>query len=165
MAESFFEFGPVEQLAVGTVGEPGNRTFFLQVTGGGRTLNVKCEKAHVQNLIGRVRELADAAALEPTPLYPPGHFSEPAQVDWLAIDLGVAYHQGRREFVMVARGQGEGEGESALRIWASPAQMLALAAQAEHIVSQGRPNCNICGLPIDPAGHPCPAANGSRPIF
>ena len=25
--------------------------------------------------------------------------------------------------------------------------------------------CNRCGLPIDPAGHPCPAANGSRPIF
>ena len=48
---------------------------------------------------------------------------------------------------------------------ADPGGARAFSRQAEQVLSGGRPVCTYCGLPIDPAGHPCPASNGSRPIF
>ncbi|HEX9527258.1 MAG TPA: DUF3090 family protein, partial [Streptosporangiaceae bacterium] len=30
------------------------------------------------------------------------------------------------------------------------------------IVSQGRPPCPLCGLPLDTGGHICPRQNGHR---
>ncbi len=59
-----------------------------------------------------------------------------------------------------------GAGEAATaRLWVTPEQVRDFTDQAEKVLAGGRPTCNYCGLPIDPSGHPCPAANGSRPIF
>ena len=52
-----------------------------------------------------------------------------------------------------------------VRFWLSHQQVVAFSKQAETVLTAGRPLCPRCGLPMDPAGHPCPVLNGARPIF
>ena len=74
-------------------------------------------------------------------------------------------------FVLVASQGAAGEEGApsddapSIRFWLSHDQVLAFAKQAETVLTSGRPLCPRCGLPMDPAGHPCPVSNGARPIF
>ena len=54
----------------------------------------------------------------------------------------------------------EGPAPESIRIWASPAQMLALSRHGAAVAARGRPTCQFCGNPIDAEGHACPAMNG-----
>jgi uncharacterized repeat protein (TIGR03847 family) len=50
MPRQVFVFDPPERFVAGTVGLPGERTFFLQASGGGRTVSVALEKVQVRVL-------------------------------------------------------------------------------------------------------------------
>ncbi|MGN6250216.1 MAG: DUF3090 family protein [Marmoricola sp.] len=52
-------FDPPDRFVAGTVGEPGQRTFFLQARAGRRLTSVSLEKQQVQILAERVDELLD----------------------------------------------------------------------------------------------------------
>ena len=52
-------FDPPERFVVGTVGEPGARTFFLQAREGARVVSVALEKQQVTVLAERLDELLD----------------------------------------------------------------------------------------------------------
>jgi uncharacterized repeat protein (TIGR03847 family) len=54
--------------------------------------------------------------------------------------------------------EGEEEGYVA-RIYATRSQVRAMAAYSAVVVSAGRPPCDLCGQPMDPAGHRCPRWN------
>jgi len=54
------------------------------------------------------------------------------------------------------------EEPSRIRFWATREQMLSLARHGASVCAQGRPRCQLCGNPIDPEGHECPALNGHR---
>ena len=54
------------------------------------------------------------------------------------------------------------EEPSRVRFWATREQMLSLARHGASVCAQGRPRCQLCGNPIDPEGHQCPALNGHR---
>lgn len=45
------------------------------------------------------------------------------------------------------------------RIYATRSQVRAMAAHSASVVSAGRPPCDLCGQPLDPAGHRCPRWN------
>lgn len=51
---------------------------------------------------------------------------------------------------------------SRARFWATREQMLSLARHGASVCAAGRPRCQLCGNPIDPEGHRCPALNGHR---
>jgi uncharacterized repeat protein (TIGR03847 family) len=51
-----------------------------------------------------------------------------------------------------------------VRLWATRAQVYALARRGEREVASGRPVCRMCGEPLDPEGHFCPRSNGHRAI-
>ena len=59
MPRVVFEYDPPERFVAGTVGEPGQRTFFLQASGNGRTTSVSLEKQQVLVLAERVEALLD----------------------------------------------------------------------------------------------------------
>jgi uncharacterized repeat protein (TIGR03847 family) len=165
-----FELDPVEELVVAAVGEPGARRFFLLARNGAERATLACEKFHIQGLVARIQQLLETqglgSAFDPTPSKAA---PEVESEDWTIGELGLGYHESRKLFVIVAREQ-VGEGEQAeevatARFWAGPDRIRAFSRQAEQVLSSGRPVCTYCGLPMDPAGHPCPASNGSRPIF
>ncbi|MGH2556354.1 MAG: DUF3090 family protein [Actinomycetota bacterium] len=51
-----------------------------------------------------------------------------------------------------------------IRFWATREQMLSLARHGAMVCAAGRPRCQLCGNPLDPEGHQCPALNGHRKI-
>jgi uncharacterized repeat protein (TIGR03847 family) len=163
MAESF-DLRPVDAIAVATEGAPGQRQFFIQVVGAGKSVTLACEKFHIQGLVQRIQQLLEAhgTKAEPGPPSPP---SAPLEAAWGISELGLGYNDSKSLFVIVAR-EAVSDGDAATaRFWLNESQLRGLAKQAEEVLTAGRPLCQFCGLPIDPAGHPCPAANGSRPIF
>ena len=88
----YFDFENAEAFAAGAIGEPGQRTFYLQVRAEGRVVSVKCEKSQVQALSTYLRDmLADmpdtGPALDPTK----SSLMNPVEQDFVlgSIGLGV----------------------------------------------------------------------------
>src|SRR5436305_11884979 len=54
-----YTYGPPERFVAGTVGQPGDRTFYLQASSAGRVTSVVLEKFQVSLLAERIDELLD----------------------------------------------------------------------------------------------------------
>ncbi|OLD43878.1 MAG: hypothetical protein AUI83_18050 [Armatimonadetes bacterium 13_1_40CM_3_65_7] len=172
---AIYELDPVDRIAVAAVGEPGQRRFFLLATGSGRTLTLGCEKSQLQALILRLHQMLEAQQIEgpegADDESPTGQVS--GEPEWQIGEMGLGYHEARQMFVLVASQGAVGESTEAppeddspsVRFWLRHDQVIAFSKQAESVLSAGRPLCPRCGLPMDPAGHPCPVMNGARPIF
>src|SRR5262245_65919327 len=61
MTHQVYSFEPPERFVAGTVGAPGERTFFLQARGGGRLISVALEKVQVSLLAEKLEELLQEA--------------------------------------------------------------------------------------------------------
>ncbi|MEU5906832.1 DUF3090 domain-containing protein [Micromonospora sp. NPDC047467] len=61
MTHQVHAFEPPERFVAGTVGPPGERTFFLQARGGGRLVSVALEKVQVTLLAEKLEELLTEA--------------------------------------------------------------------------------------------------------
>jgi uncharacterized repeat protein (TIGR03847 family) len=170
------ELGPVDRITADAVGEPGERTFYIQARAGEELVTVIVEKQQVQLLAASVLELMeDAPAVEPVPEEPAMSLEEPLDPRWRAGRLSLGFDQDRDLFMLeVEEFQPEledlevddpaailpGIEPESIRIWASPAQMLALSRHGAAVAARGRPTCQFCGNPIDAEGHACPAMNG-----
>ena len=51
----YFDFEDADAFATGAIGQPGDRTFYVQVRGDGRTVSIKCEKQQVAALAEYLR--------------------------------------------------------------------------------------------------------------
>jgi uncharacterized repeat protein (TIGR03847 family) len=168
-----YELDPVEAIALAAIGEPGHRQFFLMASGQGRTLTLSCEKAQIQALIVRLHQMMDAQGIEVEGQAASSRRLQPGEPEWQVAEMGLGYHAERQMFVLVASEAAATEESSSssggdapsVRFWLNHRQIADFSKQAEEVLSAGRPLCPRCGLPMDPAGHPCPANNGARPIF
>jgi uncharacterized repeat protein (TIGR03847 family) len=167
---AIYELDPVDDIALAAVGQPGQRRFFLLAKGRGRTLTLMCEKGQIQALIVRLHQMLEAQGID-VPERAPGKAAlAPGEPEWQVGEMGLGYHEARQMFVLVASQSAAGEEGApddapSVRFWLSHQQVVAFSKQAESVLTAGRPLCPRCGLPIDPAGHPCPVLNGARPIF
>lgn len=184
MPRQLFVFDPPERFVAGTVGEPGERTFFLQASGGGRTVSVALEKVQVAVLAERLRELLEEVsarlpappAEEPTPaaLQDRAPLDAPVEEEFRVGTMGLAFDADSGLVIIEALAQTGEEGPEAeplsdapegpdtLRVRITPAAARAFVERAERVVAAGRPPCPLCGLPLDPGGHVCPRQNGYR---
>lgn len=171
---AIYELDPVDRIGVAAVGQPGQRRFFLLATGSGHTLTLACEKSQIQALVQRLQQMLESQGIERPEQPAESGQLVPGEPEWQIGEMGLGYHEARRMFVLVASqgAAGEGAEEAAatedapsVRFWLSPDQVAGFSRQAESVLAAGRPLCPRCGLPMDPAGHPCPVMNGARPIF
>ena len=169
------ELGPVDRITADAVGEPGDRTFYIQARAGSELVTVIVEKQQVQLLAASVLELLeDAPEAEPAADEPAMGLEEPLDPRWRAGRLSIGFDQERDLFLLEVEefqpeledlddpgllAVPETEPES-IRILASPAQMRALSRHGAAVAARGRPTCQFCGNPIDAEGHACPAMNG-----
>ena len=165
-----FELDPVDDIAVAAIGQPGQRRFFLLASGKGRTLTLTCEKAQIQALIVRLHQMMETQGIEVPDRPARGASLAPGEPEWQVGEMGLGYHEARQMFVLVASQsaateESPTEDAPSVRFWLSHQQIVAFSKQAETVLTAGRPLCPRCGLPMDPAGHPCPVSNGARPIF
>jgi uncharacterized repeat protein (TIGR03847 family) len=168
---AIFELDPVDRIAVAAVGQPGRRQFFLLASGSGRQLTLACEKSQVQALIVRLNQMMEEKGIPAAEHARATTGLVPGEPEWQVGEMGLGYNEARRMFVLVASDAAVGEEASpddsapSIRFWLSHDQVVAFSKQAETVLTAGRPLCPRCGLPMDPAGHPCPVSNGARPIF
>lgn len=185
-------FDPPDRFVAGTVGAPGQRTFFLQAREGLRLVSVALEKQQVQILSERMLELLEEVRASGTATSLPEQFTEDL-IDNAALDQPIAeeFRAGtitlswdstdERVVIEVFSVEGapetpietdeetlqaiefvEPEAHEVLIVRMTPAQAMSFAGRAAQVVQAGRPQCQFCGGPIDPGGHLCPRANGFR---
>ena len=75
-----YMYDPPERFVAGSVGQPGERTFYLQATSRGRVTSVSLEKFQVSLLAERLDELLDEV-LRRSGESPEGPAAPPAGVD------------------------------------------------------------------------------------
>lgn len=160
------ELDAVDRITVGAVGEPGHRTFYLQARQGDLMVTVIVEKQQVELLSASVVDILTRLGkeVEESPELPMD-LEEPLIPEWRVGRLALGYAEDRDMVLLEAEEllpeDEEEEAEAAqVRFWATREQMLALARHGAEVCAAGRPTCELCGGPIDPEGHLCPALNG-----
>ena len=155
-------------------GEPGDRTFFIQAKGDA-TQTFLAEKQQVQLLAERLREMLvllddTDPILSATPARDPGlKLDAPLEPEWRIGTIAIGYvEESDNVVVSFAEAQEEPpedleEIEFDTRFFLSKDQVRVFVVHALAVIAEGRPLCQLCGLPMDPSGHNCPASNGHRP--
>jgi uncharacterized repeat protein (TIGR03847 family) len=186
MAGQLHEFDPPDRFVAGTVGQPGERTFYLQATGGGRTVSVALEKVQVAALAERLDELLDEVrrrhgadsvvpAVAPPDLEDVAPLDAPIEEEFRVGTLALAWDEDTAAVLIEAQSMEDEEAAAAeeppdgtefkgdmLRVRLTPGAARAFVKRAQRVVAAGRPPCPLCGNPLDPQGHICPRQNGHR---
>lgn len=163
----------VDRITADAIGEPGARTFYLQVRRSGDLVTVLVEKEQVQLLAASVLDLLATIGLE-TGTGPDEDamvLEQPFEPRWRAGRLSIGYEEDTDLFLLEIEefhpDLDEGDTElllrdeaETLRLWATREQMFALSRHSAAVADRGRPSCQFCGNPLDPEGHACPAMNG-----
>ena len=120
MTHQVHAFEPPERFVAGTVGEPGDRTFFLQARGGGRVISVALEKVQVSLLAEKLEELLTEASRRfgvDLPEKPVLSFNDndpldtPVDEEFRVGTLGLAFDVDTTTVVIEAIEAGEGDAE------------------------------------------------------
>jgi len=166
-----YEFSQPERFVAGTVGQPGERAFFLQVRSGSRLVSVAVEKAQVQAIAARLEVMIseirksnpllgiEKLAMDDAPLESP--IDAEFQVGAISLawneDIGLI----SVELFELEDDEEDSEGD-VVELTISVAMAVAFVTRSKAVVNAGRLPCPFCGIPIDPRGHLCPRANGYR---
>lgn len=156
-------FETPERFVVGTVGRPGERTFYLQVVSAGEIVTVALEKAEVAALAEGLQVLLQQVGVTTqAPVEPVALDSEPLETpfaeDFRVSELSVAWDG--QHVVVEAGGAGASDDSGGrLRVALTVPATHAFVSRAEKVVAAGRPPCVLCGLPADASGHICPRLN------
>lgn len=178
MMDNVIELDGVDALGAGAIGEPGQRVFYIQADKSNARLTVVVEKEQVALLaeeavafLDRIgleypEEPAESATLHPSA----AQVTEPAVPLFRARMIGLGFEPDRRLVLLELREKAEDEDADPVedvlpeegyvaRIFATRAQVRAMAARGAEAVSGGRPLCQLCNFPMDPQGHICPRWN------
>jgi uncharacterized repeat protein (TIGR03847 family) len=189
MAILVHRYDSPDRFVAGTVGQPGERSFFLQAREGNRITSVACEKQQVSVLaehLDRVlNEVHKRSIGEVPPASSTARDTEPLDApiteEFRVGTMTIAWDPTIRRIVIELFSNVDVDGEDedqppepapqaddeidadevfVVKITASYARDFVARAQA--LVAAGRPACPFCLQPIDPQGHVCPRANGYR---
>jgi uncharacterized repeat protein (TIGR03847 family) len=184
MPRRLFVFDDPDRFSTGTVGEPGSRTFFLQVRAGTHVVSVVIEKTQVSALAERLGQLLveldqNGVVEDPAaPIAPDDReLDEPLNEVFRTGSLTLGWDGEAGRILVEARAQIEVEsieeaiealqvedddedGPDLLRVRMTPEAARTFVERAHRVVRAGRPPCPLCGNPLDPTGHICPRKNG-----
>lgn len=184
-------FDPPERFVAGTVGQPGQRTFFVQARAGVRLTSVALEKQQVQILAREVDELLDklidagetrgtVPAVTPVDMADNEPLDSPIEEEFRAGTITLSWDAEDERVVIEVFAiteadpevddsaivgeavEPEPEPEEMLLVRLLAGQARAFCSRAATVVEAGREPCPFCGGPLDPTGHLCPRANGFR---
>ncbi|MFI5047234.1 MAG: DUF3090 family protein [Acidimicrobiia bacterium] len=182
MAE-VIELDDIDALGTGSVGEPGQRAFYIQARTEDAQLTVLVEKEQVALLAREAVAFLDRIA-DDYPEIPiavsdtEAQLREPTVPLFRARLIGLGFDPERELVLIELRERSADEDDDAedepgpsasapedadpgyvARIYATRAQVRAMAARGADAVQGGRPPCPLCEQPMDPAGHHCPRWN------
>jgi uncharacterized repeat protein (TIGR03847 family) len=170
------EFDPVDDIAAGAIGRPGERMFLIQARKGEALLSVLVEKEQVRLLAVQAQQFLDGLAADepedpPSALEISGGAIREAEPLFRARLIGIGYDTDRHLVLIELREDAadeddedpppppdEAEGRIA-RLYATRAQIRTMMRHGVEAVEGGRPNCPLCDFPMNPDKHICPRWN------
>ena len=173
-----------DRLVVGTVGQPGSRTFFLQARTGKELLSVALEKEQSAALAERIDEVLDdlmaedgnpfsVPSITPEGLVDNDPLEQPVAEQFRAGAMGLGWDPSTAQIVIEAFPIVESDDEETFDpLEVEPEEVLlvripvgtarAFAKRTREIVGAGRPLCPLCRVPMDSADHVCELPDGFR---
>jgi uncharacterized repeat protein (TIGR03847 family) len=173
-----FLFDRPARFVAGTVGTPGDRTFYLQAVDGSRVVSVSLEKQQVAILADRLEQLLDDIVARTGTALPASAsdneaLAQPVDEEFRVAAMGLAWDGDAGVVIIEAQAPVETpeeaeetlladveEGPDALRVRIDPRAARSFVERARRLVAAGRPPCPLCGKPLDPNGHVCVRLNG-----
>jgi uncharacterized repeat protein (TIGR03847 family) len=160
-----------DRFVTGTVGEPGERAFYLQLRSSSRLFSVAVEKAQVQAIatrldvmIAEIRKSNPLTTIEKIPI-DDAPLESPVDAEFQVGAMSLAWDEETSliclELYELEDDEEESEGEVA-EVNLTVGMATAFSTRSKAVVNAGRLPCPFCGIPIDPRGHLCPRANGYR---
>ena len=172
-----FDFDSVDRFTCGTVGPPGDRSFYLQIIRNGVVVTFKIEKQQVAMLADYLeRVLATHELPEGAPAHM-GDLEQPILPEWAVGSMMVALNEANGQVIVIAEEMIAGEPDysdleegddeqyqvpdeiAEARIALTRGQVEAFIDGARRVIDGGRPLCRLCGRPMDESGHACPRWN------
>ncbi|NWN87858.1 MAG: DUF3090 domain-containing protein [Micrococcaceae bacterium] len=174
MPTTTHEFNWPDRVVIGTIGRPGERTFYLQVRTGAQLASIALEKqqaALVAEMIDKT--LDELSTVEGNPHSVPTHTpvelvdNDPMEevVELFRVgSMNLGWDPSMAQVVLEAYTLDDSEEEltqpeptsdELLRVRMPVGMARSFAKRTEEIVAAGRPICTRCGHPIDPDGHTC----------
>ncbi len=181
MTRQVHVFRSPDRFLAGTIGQPGEREFFLQVADGRRIFSVSCEKQQVAVLADRLGSLITEVARRfdvttavdvDTGSADDLTLATPVDAEFRVGTMGLAWDGEESQVIVELLALSDEEvgedivledredGPDALRVFLTLEEASDFARRAELVVSAGRPPCPLCSNPLDPEGHICPRLNG-----
>jgi uncharacterized repeat protein (TIGR03847 family) len=182
MSRAIHVFRTPDRFVAGTVGQPGNRTFYLQAVHDKRVISVILEKAQVAVLAERIAALLlEINRRFGTPIPPEtGDIEDlsplvmPVDAEFRVGTMGLGWDSEAQTVVVELLAVSETEfdasvvlddaeeGPDAVRVFLTPESAREFATRSNRVISAGRPPCPLCDEPLDPEGHICVRTNGYR---
>jgi len=174
MTRRLFIFDDPDRFVAGTIGEPGERAFYLQARQGSALVSVALEKVQVAALAARLDDLLDAVDAPADGSGGDQRGLEEPVVELFRVGaMALAWDAGNEAIVIEAQTPTEegdyvelpddaDQGPDLLRVRLDPVDARGFVRRAEALLGAGRPACPFCGEPLDPQGHFC--ARGSEPV-
>ena len=151
------EYSDVESFAADAVGEPGARTFLLQLTGPWGRHTYLLEKGQVDALAAGINHLVSETDDLPDPSVAAASLiEEPPR--FRVAQLALGYDESNGVGILTVTSVAAEDDDVTYRLTLH--QLAAAARQGAAAVAGGRPACPKCGLAMDPDGHACPTTNG-----
>lgn len=169
----------LSRFTVGTVGLPGDRTFFLQIKSEKHLVSLSIEKSQVAALSERLsymlKEIRLIHPLVQKPLLERDSLplENPIMEEFRVGSIAIFYDENSEKIqvdlreLLLNENDDEDTETSAddreiLRIYITASQARTFHDRAELVIAAGRQQCPFCGMPVNPDGHLCARANGYR---
>lgn len=165
-----FLFESVERFVAGTVGQPGERAFFIQARHGNRLVTVAVEKLQVAALAERLeiiinefRKNDSSIRLLPSEI-DDSPLELPIESEFEVGSISISWDESKKmmSIELLEILTEEIEIPNTLGVQLSISMCNAFIKRSKALIGAGRLPCPFCGMPIDPQGHLCPRANGYR---
>lgn len=168
-----FEFKEVDRFVTGTVGEPGERQFFLQVRSANRLITAAVEKSQAQTMAQRLDLLVkqvlkeDLTLRSKAPERDEHPLEQPIDSDFVVGAISITWDGEQQRIIIELYSINDSEDaeeveDADLVFWLTISQAQGFVSRTQAVVNAGRLPCPLCAIPIDPRGHLCPRANGYR---
>ncbi len=192
MSRRIFSFPSPERFIIGTIGQPGEREFYLQVSAGALVLSLALEKNQASALVERFELMIKEIVKEgkkfgnPPEIHIPDQsprdnlsLSTPVEAEFAIGVMSISWDKESERIFFDAQAIsriGDQEEEifqemiaddsdnapDILRVTLSLDHAQGFILRSRSVINAGRVPCIFCGLPINPTGHLCPRANGYR---
>lgn len=182
MPRAIHVFRTPDRFVAGTVGEPGDRSFFLQAVHDARVVSVALEKQQVQVLADRIGLLLDEVQRRFGAEFPPEEtelgdtspLMTPIDTEFRVGTMGLGWDADANAVVVELLAISEvevdesvvlddtDEGPDAVRVFLTPIAAREFALRSERVIAAGRAPCPLCGEPLTQDGHTCIRSNGYK---